>query len=131
MGGHFASALLKTGKHTITAITREGSSSKVPEGVKVAHVSYDDEASLVAALQGQQFLIITLAAQGPPDTHTKLVSAAAKAGVPYVMPNNYGFDIANKKMIEENVYGPGPIQRIEEIEAAGVSAWVNMVCSFW
>ena len=131
MGGHFASALLKTGKHTITAITREDSTSKLPDGVKVARINYDDDVSLIAALKGQQFLVITLTAQAPPDTHSKLVSAAAKAGIPYVMPNNYGFDIENKKMVAENVYGAAPLQRIEDIEAAGVSAWVNLCCSFW
>ncbi|KAE9365017.1 NAD(P)-binding protein [Stipitochalara longipes BDJ] len=131
VGKYFAEALLKTGKHTVTAISREGSTSKFPDGVKIARVNYDDEASLVAGLQGQQFLVITLAAQGPPDTHSKLVAAAAKAGIPYVMPNNYGSDVENRKLCEENLYGLGSLQRIAEIEATGVSSWISMCCGFW
>ena len=116
----------------MTAITREESTSKLPEGVKVARVNYDDEASLVSALQGQQFLVITLAAQGPSDnTHSKLVAAAAKAGIPYVMPNNYGADVGNRKLCEENLHGMSCIQRNAEIEATGVSSWISMVCGFW
>jgi saccharopine dehydrogenase-like NADP-dependent oxidoreductase len=128
VGKYFAEELLRTGKHTVTAITREGSTSKLPNGVKIARVNYDDEASLISALQGQQFLVITLAAQGPADTHSKLVAAAAKAGIPYVMPNNYGSDVENRKLCEENLYGMGCIQRNAEIEATGVCSWINMVC---
>jgi hypothetical protein len=115
----------------VTAITREGSTSKLPDGVKVVRVNYDDEVSLVAALQGQQFLAITLSVSGAPDTHSKLVAAAAKAGIPYVMPNNYGSDIANRKLAEENLYGMAGIERRAEIERTGVSSHITMVCGFW
>jgi tryptophan synthase beta chain len=71
----------------LTAITRLNSKSKLPEGVKIAQVDYDDEASIIAALKGQQFLIITMSVTAPRDTHSRLVKAAAKADVPYVMPN--------------------------------------------
>lgn len=50
-------------------------------------INYDDEAAIVDALKGQQFLIITMAVTAPADTELKLIRAAAKAGVPYVMPN--------------------------------------------
>jgi tryptophan synthase beta chain len=73
--------------HILTAITRDGSKDKLPEGVKIAQVDYDDEATIFAALEGQQILIITLSVAAPQDTHSKLIKAAAKAGVPYVMPN--------------------------------------------
>jgi len=115
----------------VTAITREGSTSKLPDGVKVARVNYDDEASLVAALQGQKFLAITLSVSGPPDIHSKIVAAAAKAGIPYVMPNNYGGDIANRKLAEEDLYSKGVIERYVEIEKTGVSSYISMVCGFW
>jgi hypothetical protein len=128
IGKHLAEALLKTGKHTVTALTREGSKSELPSGVKVARVNYDDEASLVSALKGQQFLAITLVATGPPDTHSKIVAAAAKAGIPYVMPNNYGADIGNRKLCEENLTGLGCLARCDEIEKTGVSSYISMVC---
>ena len=52
--------LLATGKHTVTAISRADSTSKLPEGVKVAKVDYDKPETLVEALKGQDALIITL-----------------------------------------------------------------------
>ena len=127
----FAEELLKTGKHMITAITRADSKSSPPAGVQVAKVNYDDDGeSLVAALQGQQFLVITLSAMAAPDTHGKIVKAAAKAGVPYIMPNVYGGDKENKKLNEENLVGVLGLQRCAEVEDAGAS-YIAMICGFW
>jgi len=41
----------------------------------------------VETLRGQQVLIITISVAAPSDTISKLVRAAAKAGVPYILPN--------------------------------------------
>ena len=131
LGKHFAEELLKTGKHIVTAVTRTDSKGTLPAGVKVAHINYDDDGqSLVSALQGQQFLIITLSVRTPPETHSKLVKAAAKAGVPYIMPNVYGSDILNKSLREEDLYGATSLQRCAEIESLGAS-YIAMVCGFW
>jgi hypothetical protein len=131
VGQYLAEALLKTGKHSVTAITRAGSTSKFPQGVKVVTVDYDDEDSLVAALKGQQFFAISMSVLAPPDTQGKLIKAAAKAGVPWVMPNGYGTDIANKKLAEENRTGHAVFPGIEAVEEAGVSSFIVMCCSFW
>ena len=93
-------------------------------------MDYDDEASLVSALQGQQFLAITLSVRAPPDTHSKLVQAAVKAGVPYIMPNMYGFDKENKSFAEESLVGATYIKYITELESLGAS-YIAMVCGFW
>jgi len=130
LGKHFPEELIKTGKHTVTAVTRLDSKSTLPGGVKIARVNYDDEDALVSTLKGQQFLVITLSARGPPETHSKIVKAAAKAGVPYVMPNVYGYDILNKTLCEENLYGTRSIQLCHEVESLGV-AYIAMVCGFW
>jgi putative NADH-flavin reductase len=74
-GQYITEALLKTDKHTVTAITRNDSKSKLPQGVHVKHVDYDDHVSLVEALRGQDALVITLAAQGTPQ-QAKLIQAA-------------------------------------------------------
>ena len=42
----------------------------------------------------------------PRDTHSKIVQAAAKAGVPYIMPNGYGGDIEDSKLSRESLLGP-------------------------
>ena len=112
-------------------MTRTDSKGTLPAGVKVAHVNYDDDGqSLVSALQGQQFLVITLPPMAPPDTHSKLVNAAAKAGVPYIMPNAYGSDFENKSLGEEDLYGATSLQRCTEIKSLGAS-YIGMVCGFW
>ncbi|KAL4893545.1 hypothetical protein BDV59DRAFT_177579 [Aspergillus ambiguus] len=130
VGSHLVNALIKTGKHTVTALSREGSSNKLPEGVRVARVNYDDEASIVAALQGQQFFIITMAPTAPRDTHSKLVQAAAKAGVPYVMPNSYAGDIEQIKLGEDIKLGPVAKAHRDEIERLGMK-WITVCCGFW
>ncbi|KAL3601087.1 hypothetical protein FPOAC2_05341 [Fusarium poae] len=93
IGAYITAALLQTGNHTITALTRENSTNILPNGVIAAYIDYNDESSIVSALKDQQFLIITMAPTAPRDTHRKLVQAAAKAGVPYIMPNGFMGDI--------------------------------------
>ncbi|KAJ5415235.1 hypothetical protein N7465_003930 [Penicillium sp. CMV-2018d] len=130
IGSHIVAALLETGKHKVTALSRKDSSNKLPEGVLVAPVDYDDEATIVAALKDQQFLIITMAPTAPRDAHSKLVQAAAKAGVPYVMPNAYGGDIDNIKLGEETMLGPVGKAHRDEIERLGMQ-WITVCCGFW
>jgi uncharacterized protein YbjT (DUF2867 family) len=69
VGKYIAQELAKTGKHVVTALTRPG--SKLPDGVRAVNVDYNDESSLVSALEGQQLLIITVSVMEPPDTHSK------------------------------------------------------------
>lgn len=96
----------------------------------MAHIDYEDEATIVAALVGQQFLIITMAPTAPRDTHSKLVQAAAKAGVPYIMPNGYGSDIDNVKLGEDTLLGPVAKANRDEIERLGMQ-WITVCCGFW
>ncbi|KXG53188.1 uncharacterized protein PGRI_002380 [Penicillium griseofulvum] len=130
IGSRIVAALLETGKHTVTALSRKDSSNKLPEGVLVVPVDYDDEATIIAALKDQQFLIITMAPTAPRDTHSKLVQAAAKAGVPYVMPNGYAGDIDNIKLGEETMLGPVGKANRDEIERLGMQ-WITVCCGFW
>ncbi|KAJ5206314.1 hypothetical protein N7491_003067 [Penicillium cf. griseofulvum] len=130
IGSRIAAALLETGKHTVTALSRKDSSNKLPEGVLVALVDYDDEATIIAALKDQQFLIITMAPTAPRDAHSKLVQAAAKAGVPYIMPNGYAGDIDNIKLGQETMLGPVGKTNRDEIERLGMQ-WITVCCGFW
>ncbi|KAK1672754.1 CipA protein [Colletotrichum godetiae] len=117
-----AEELLKTGKHTVTAITRNENTGSLLNGFKKASVSYEDRKSVVAALKGQDFLIITLSLSAPPGTYTYLIQAATEAGVSYVMPNalvagpaTFGFDLKNCAI---TLYNDGE-------QAIKVSAWVQ------
>ncbi|KPM42225.1 hypothetical protein AK830_g4312 [Neonectria ditissima] len=130
IGSHITASLLKTGKHSVKALTRQGSANKLPEGVQVAPIDYNDQASLVAALKDQQFFIITMAPTAPRDTHSKLVQAAAKAGVPYIMPNGYGGDIEDIQLGEDTLLGPVVKANRDEIERLGMQ-WINVCCGFW
>jgi len=121
---------LKTGKHTITALTRVGSKSKLPEGVNAAQIDYDDESTLVTALKGHQVLIITLSVTVPDDYELRLVQAAAKAGIQYVMPNHWGIDVENEELVKDSLWPRGaPI--LPQIEATGVLSWISLNCGFW
>jgi hypothetical protein len=130
MGEPIAKALLQTGKHTVTALTRKGSKNTVPAGVTAIPVDYDDESSLVAALQGQQFLVITLSATAPPDTHSKIVKAAVKAGVPRIMPNIFGTDDSNEALIKDDPLSADVGSIKASIEEAGCE-WTSIICSMW
>jgi hypothetical protein len=130
IGGAFADELLKTGRHTVTALIRKGSTSTPPKEINTVDVDYDDDDSLVSALRGQQFLIITLSVSVPNDLHGRIVKAAGKAGVPYVMPNLFGGDIENKTFLEGSIIGDLYKARLDDFGNSG-TAYVVLVCGFW
>ncbi|TID02198.1 hypothetical protein CH35J_003351 [Colletotrichum higginsianum] len=131
MGKFVTQELLKRGKHIVTAITRHNSESKLPEGVVTAKVDYDDEVSIVEALKGQQYLIITLKNTAGEDAQLKLIRAAAKAGVPYVMPNAWGPDPKNETLMSDTLLGTSFQGAVKEIEQLGMSEWIIMSCGYW
>ncbi|KAH7251526.1 hypothetical protein BKA59DRAFT_492004 [Fusarium tricinctum] len=132
-GSHIVEQLLKTGKHTITALTRNSSSSKLPKGVKIARVDYEDEESIAAALEGQQLLIITLANGVDAEVHHRIVRAAGKAGVTHVIPNIYAANIVveNKGAVDDFFPAASLRDLLTEIERVGVSSWTVLVGSIW
>jgi len=123
--------MLKNGKHTIIAITRAGSTNKIPEGVHVKTVDYDDQLSLVEALKGQDALIITMAVTAPPDQQSKLIEAAAAANVPWVIPNEFGGDGLNEEAGKDILIGPPKKAVRDHIEKLGKSSWIGIACGFW
>ena len=122
---------MKTGKHTVTAVTRKDSKTVVPEGVVAAKVDYDDPSTLVKALEGQEVLVITMGVMAPPEQQSKLIEAAAKAKVPFIIPNEWGVDSTNEKLGKETMLGPRLAGYRAEIEKHGVSSWIGMTCNFW
>lgn len=93
-------ALLKTGKHTVTAVTRDDSQAKLPDGVIVKKIDYNNPATLVEALKGQDALVITLSGHAL-DAEAKLVTAAAEAGVSWILPNEWSPDSANEVLVKD------------------------------
>ena len=95
-------------------------------------VDYDNETELVEALRGQDFLIITMASRAPSDVQSKLIKAAVKAGIKYVMPNVFGLDYTNESLINDiPVAADRTVKVHKEIEETGVLSWINIVCGFW
>jgi len=129
VGEYIVAELLKTGKHTVTAITRVGSQNKIPAGVLSKQVDYSDHASLVSALKGQDALVISLAVTAPPDTGSKLYKAAAEANVPWILPNEWGGETSDPN--DPQTIFLGKIKERQEIVDLGVSSWIGIACNFW
>jgi hypothetical protein len=104
--------------------------AKLPSGVDVVKVDYDNEESLISALNGQQFLIITLSVRAPPEVHAKIVAAAVKAGVPYIMPNLHGFDSANPLPGKEDIFTKGSKEKVNQVKTLG-GTFIILVSGFW
>ncbi|KAL2176545.1 uncharacterized protein P884DRAFT_278259 [Thermothelomyces heterothallicus CBS 202.75] len=130
IGGAFARALLQGGKHTVTALTRKGSNGEIPEGAKKVEVDYDNQDSIVEALVGQEFLIITLGVSAPPELHSKITDAAGKAKVQYVMPNYYGYP-HHTITDSTDIYTKLSLERLSDVTRNGFSTRVHMACGFW
>ncbi|CAG8943910.1 unnamed protein product [Penicillium salamii] len=130
IGGAFAQALLKTGRHTVTALTRQNSEAIVPEGAHIVRVDYEDDESLIKALEGQQFLVITLSVRAPDNLHGRIAAAAAKAGVPYIMPNAFGNPISYDGANEHEVMGKIMAERVQDAQNE-ISSSITMPCGFW
>ncbi|KAE8373035.1 hypothetical protein BDV26DRAFT_76508 [Aspergillus bertholletiae] len=131
IGKPIAQELLKTGNHTVTALTRAGSQNTLPEGIETVQVDYDDEAGLLSALKGQDALIITLPMNAAPDTQLKIIQAAAKAGIKYMIPNVWGCDFTNDSLMNSGLGTERHYAAFKEIEKTGVLSWVALVCGFW
>lgn len=130
MGKHTIAELQKSNKHSITALTRKGSNISLSSSINVIEVDYDSIENLTSALQNQDLLMITLAVDAPPHIHPNLVSAAAAAGVKYVIPNAYGFDFTNPAINADIPFGHIAQQHFSSIESKGMVHF-SLVCGFW
>lgn len=133
-GKTMCDALIRGGKHRVTAITRPDSTSTMPSGLHdTKKVDYNDHAALVKALAGQDVLIITMAVMAPRESQIKLIDAAIEADVRYIMPNEWGVDhtrteVSNDTMMADRY---GPIRAYIEKVGAGKTAWIGLCCGFW
>ncbi|KAK9447965.1 uncharacterized protein V1518DRAFT_375798 [Limtongia smithiae] len=130
-GLYMTNALLATGKHTVTAISRADSTATMPTGVRVAKVDYSEPASLVAALKGHDALVITMSVMAPPDSEAKLIAAAADAGVKWILPSEFSPDMADPALSKETHVGEPKRENRELIEKLGKSSYVALECGFW
>lgn len=130
LGKHITAALLENQSFKVTALTRSADTSSFPPSITTTQVDYTDPSSLTSALQGQDALIITLAVSAPPDTQSKLIQAAASAGVRWVLPNEYGNNTDDPASNDVHMGPPKQAAR-KLIEDLGVSSWIGVVSGFW
>ncbi|KAJ4293548.1 hypothetical protein N0V90_008831 [Kalmusia sp. IMI 367209] len=130
LGKHLTAALLQNPSFNITALTRETNTTSFPSNIKVIPVDYSNPSTLTVALKDQHALIITLSVSAPPDTQAKLITAAAEAGVPWILPNEFGGDTDG---VVSNEISMGPPKRAARkmIEDLGVSSWIGIASGFW
>jgi hypothetical protein len=132
VGTPTVAALLDVGIHKITAITRADSiSSSFPPKVKVLKGSYDDTAFIISALEGQDVLILQVGITVPSSVTMNFIYAAAKAGVPWIIPTEFGCDNGNQKLRDEVLAMTVKDQYRERIEQLGVSSWIGMISNPW
>ncbi|CAI6294230.1 unnamed protein product [Periconia digitata] len=129
-GKHITSALLANPSFKITALTR-ATSGPPPPGVHIATIDYSNPSTLVEALKNQDVLIITLAVAAPPGTATALAEAAAKAGVPWILPNEFGTDTNDPIVGNDTFVNQSKIDDRNAIEKLGVSSWIGICTGFW
>lgn len=67
----------------------------------------------------------------PPDQQSKLIVAAAKAEVPWVLPNEFGGDTSNEQFGNEILVGPPKRKARALIDSLGKSSWIGITSSFW
>lgn len=133
-GRSICDALLRTGKHRVTAITRSDSSSTMPSGLHaIVKVDYTDHTALVNALTREDALIITMAVTAPPTSQIALIDAAVEAGVRYIMPNEWGVDLTKTEMSNDTMMNNRYMPVREHIEkfGAGKTSWIGLCCGFW
>lgn len=130
-GGFIAKALLETGRFNLTSITRPDSTSELPSGFNVIKASNDDHDALVAALRGQDALLITLSVLAPADTQAKLIRAAAEAGVPWVLPNDWGCDTSDEKVVNDIPGIDKTPKGRKDVAATGVCSYLSVTTGFW
>ncbi|GAP86301.1 putative isoflavone reductase family protein [Rosellinia necatrix] len=129
VGAPILSALLAAG-HKTAVLTRPGSSASFPPAVTVHVRDYNDVEFIEGCLRGQDVLVMALAFNAY-DAQIPLIKAAARAGVPYVVPCEFGSDPTHPKLNAEiNIMNmKAPFRKL--IEELGVSSWIGVVNNLW
>ena len=105
--------------------------SSFPPNVRILKGSYDNAAFLISALQGQDVLIVLLGLTVPTSVGVNIIDAAAKAGVPWILPTEFGCDNGNQKLRSEVFAITMKDLYRERIAQLGVSSWIGIVNNPW
>ena len=129
LGSKTLKALLKHDTLNISVITRPSSTIGYPSKITVKQGEYSDKSFMHSALQGQDVVVVLLGFAGLPYQEA-IIDAAARAGVEYILPAEYGLDSANNKILDavEVIQDKRDIQ--QKIEALGMK-WIAVVTGPW
>lgn len=90
------SAFLNESSFNTSVLSRQGSKSTFPSGVKIFHADYDSVSSLKDAFQGQD-AVVSLVASAALGAQDKLIDAAIEAGVNRFIPSEFGSNTPDKR----------------------------------
>ncbi|KAJ3043871.1 hypothetical protein HDV00_003909 [Rhizophlyctis rosea] len=131
VGSYITAALLATGKHTVTAISRMDSSATFPKSVAVKRVDYEKPDTLVEALRGQEALVVTLGGMADHKLDYKIVDAAGEAGVKWIFPNEWSPDTDNAELVKDVFVFQGKGKLRQYIKDQGKSNFIGLSTGFW
>lgn len=131
LGKPMLEALLAKCVHTITVIQRPESTSIFPSKVTLKKGDLEDEAFLAEVFKGQDAIVLM-----PPLSHIislqkPAVRAAAKVGIRWILPSEFGPDPFASKLIEENSLLKSKKEIRDLIDELGVSSWVSIAGGPW
>lgn len=124
-------ALVELGPHTITAIQRPEAASTFPVGITVKKGNLRDEAFLTEVLKGQDVLVLMPPLAQLVELQEPAIRAAANAGVPYILPSEFGPDPFAVQLVEENELLIAKKRIRDLIESIGVSSWISIAVGPW
>ncbi|KAL7272793.1 hypothetical protein RUND412_004380 [Rhizina undulata] len=123
-------AALRASPYHVTVLTRAGSASaqKLPADVKVISVDYDNHASVVEALRGQDALVASIASAAL-GQQKKIIDAAVEAGVKRYIASEFGSDTGNEKTSKLAVFKAKVETReyLEALSKEGKIEWSGVV----
>ena len=131
MGIPLTRALIDKNAHTITAIQRLNATSSFPPEVIVKRGNLEDEVFLAEVLKEQDALVLI-----PPLSHLEslqkpAIRAAAKVGLAYVLPSEFGPDPFAGQLTRENALLLAKKEIRDYIEELGVSHWISITVGPW
>ncbi|ORX96688.1 isoflavone reductase family protein-like protein CipA [Clohesyomyces aquaticus] len=98
LGPSILNAFLKESSFNVTVLSREGSQSTFPSGVKVVRADYNSPDSLATAFQGQDAVISLVGGMALGD-QSKLIDGAIKAGVKRFIPSEFGSNTVDPRVL--------------------------------
>ncbi|KAM5527794.1 hypothetical protein FOXYSP1_19667 [Fusarium oxysporum f. sp. phaseoli] len=123
-------ALVELGAHTITAIQRPEAASTFPVGITVKKGNLKDEAFLTV-LKGEDVLVLMPPLAQLVELQEPAIRAAANAGVPDILPSEFGPDPFAGQLVEENELLIAKKRIRDLIKSIDVSSWISIAVGPW